>query len=55
MRANTFHTYADHRMVMAAAVLALRAPGTVVEDPGTVGKTLPEFVRLWESMLTAER
>lgn len=55
LHANTFHTYADHRMVMAAAVLALRAPGTVVEDPGTVGKTLPEFVRLWESMLTAER
>ena len=55
LRPSTFHTYADHRMVMAAAVLALRAPGTVVEDPGTVGKTLPEFVRLWESMLTTER
>ena len=53
LRGNTFHTYADHRMVMAGAVMALRAPGTVVQDPGTVGKTLPEFVQLWQSMLEA--
>ena len=36
---------------MAAAVLSLAAPGTVVEDPGTVAKTLPGFVGLWETML----
>ncbi|WKV16379.1 3-phosphoshikimate 1-carboxyvinyltransferase [Janibacter limosus] len=53
LRGNTFHTYADHRMVMAGAVMALRAPGTVVQDPATVGKTLPEFVQLWQSMLEA--
>lgn len=53
LQGNTFHTYADHRMVMAGAVMALRAPGTVVQDPGTVGKTLPEFVQLWQSMLEA--
>ena len=29
-----FRTYADHRMVMAGALLGLRAPGLVVEDPG---------------------
>ncbi|PZP18770.1 MAG: 30S ribosomal protein S8 [Cutibacterium granulosum] len=40
LQPSTFHTYADHRMVMAGAVLALRAPGTVIEDPATVGKTL---------------
>ena len=51
LRPATFHTYADHRMVMAAAVLSLAAPGTVVEDPGTVAKTLPGFVGLWETML----
>jgi 3-phosphoshikimate 1-carboxyvinyltransferase len=50
-----FRTYADHRMVMAAAVLGLAAPGLVVEDVGTVGKTLPEFTRLWQQMLTAGR
>lgn len=46
-----FHTYADHRMVMAAALLGLRVPGLVVEDPGTVAKTLPDFVELWDGML----
>ncbi|MCG8655934.1 MULTISPECIES: 3-phosphoshikimate 1-carboxyvinyltransferase [unclassified Yimella] len=46
-----FHTYGDHRMVMAAAVLGLRVPGVVVEDVATVGKTLPTFTRLWDQML----
>lgn len=51
LRPSTFHTYSDHRMVMAGAVMALGAQGTVIEDPGTVAKTLPDFVGLWESML----
>lgn len=51
LRAHTMRTYADHRMVMAGALLALRAPGTVVTDPGTVGKTLPGFTGMWEQML----
>jgi 3-phosphoshikimate 1-carboxyvinyltransferase len=46
-----FHTYADHRMVMAGAVLALAVSGLVVQDVDTVGKTLPEFTALWERML----
>jgi 3-phosphoshikimate 1-carboxyvinyltransferase len=51
LRAGTFHTYSDHRMVMAAAVLGLVVPGLVVEDVGTVAKTMPEFTTLWERML----
>ncbi|KGN39362.1 3-phosphoshikimate 1-carboxyvinyltransferase [Knoellia subterranea] len=47
----TFHTYADHRMVMAAAVLGLAVPGLVIEDVGTVAKTLPTFTELWTAML----
>ncbi len=47
----TFHTYGDHRMVMAAAVLALRVPDLVIEDIATVGKTLPTFTTLWTHML----
>ena len=47
-------TYGDHRMVMAAAVLGLVVPGVVVEDVGTVAKTMPEFTSLWGRML-AER
>jgi 3-phosphoshikimate 1-carboxyvinyltransferase len=38
-------------MATAAAVLGLRVPGVVVEDVGTVGKTLPDFVALWEAMV----
>ncbi|WP_404349613.1 3-phosphoshikimate 1-carboxyvinyltransferase [Phycicoccus jejuensis] len=51
LHGNRFRTYADHRMVMAAAVLGLAVPGIVIEDVGTVGKTMPEFTTLWERML----
>jgi 3-phosphoshikimate 1-carboxyvinyltransferase len=37
--------------VMAGALLGLRAPGLVVEDPDTVAKTLPEFVSLWQDLV----
>jgi 3-phosphoshikimate 1-carboxyvinyltransferase len=50
MTGGLFHTYADHRMVMAAAVLGLRVPGVVVENVGTVAKTLPDFTGLWARM-----
>jgi 3-phosphoshikimate 1-carboxyvinyltransferase len=46
-----FHTYEDHRLVMAAAVVGLRVPGVQVENPGTVGKTFPGFVETWSSMI----
>jgi 3-phosphoshikimate 1-carboxyvinyltransferase len=36
-------TYEDHRMAMSFAVLGLRVPGIVVEDPGCVAKTYPRF------------
>ncbi|PKW26086.1 3-phosphoshikimate 1-carboxyvinyltransferase [Phycicoccus duodecadis] len=51
LHGGVFHTYADHRMVMAGAVLGLAVPGVVVEDVGTVAKTMPEFTDLWDRML----
>ncbi len=51
LHGGTFHTYGDHRMVMAAAVLGLRTPGVVVENVATVGKTLPDFTDRWSAML----
>jgi 3-phosphoshikimate 1-carboxyvinyltransferase len=48
-----FHSYDDHRMVMAAAVLGLAVPGLQVADAATVGKTFPEFTRLWDAMLAS--
>ena len=55
LHAGTFHTYADHRMVMAGALVGLVTPGVVVEDPDTVGKTMPDFVQLWSAMVAGER
>ncbi|TYB46788.1 3-phosphoshikimate 1-carboxyvinyltransferase [Actinomadura chibensis] len=50
LHGGVFHTYDDHRLVMAAAVLGLAVPGIDVENPGTVGKTLPNFTELWASL-----
>ncbi|WP_288050048.1 3-phosphoshikimate 1-carboxyvinyltransferase, partial [Nocardia sp.] len=46
-----WHSYADHRMATAGAILGLRVPGIEIEDIGTTAKTLPNFVSLWERML----
>src|SRR5215475_1412794 len=51
LHGGVFASYDDHRLVMAAAVLGLAVPGIEVENPGTVGKTFPEFTRLWPEML----
>lgn len=44
-------TYADHRMVHFAAILALRVPGIAVTDLECVSKTMPHFARDWEGLL----
>ncbi len=46
-----FHTYHDHRMAMAGAILGLRVPGVLVENVGTTAKTLPDFTGRWGSLL----
>ena len=51
LQAGVFHTYQDHRLAMAGAVLGLRVPGIEVEDIGTTAKTLPGFAELWAQML----
>lgn len=54
LRGGLFHTYDDHRLVMAGAVLGLRVAGVRVENPATVGKTFPGFVEAWQSMLSGD-
>jgi 3-phosphoshikimate 1-carboxyvinyltransferase len=44
-------SYADHRMVHAAAVLGLAIEGVQAGDPGAVAKTLPDFVERWSGLL----
>jgi 3-phosphoshikimate 1-carboxyvinyltransferase len=46
-----FHTYEDHRLATAAAVIGLAVPGIQVENVGTTAKTLPDFPGLWNAML----
>ena len=45
------HSYADHRMATAGAILGLAVPGIEVEDIAATAKTMPGFPQLWESML----
>lgn len=53
LHAGTFHTYDDHRMAMAGAVLGLGVDGIEIENIGTTSKTLPEFADMWLSMVNA--
>ncbi len=39
----TVRTYDDHRIAMAFALIGLRAPGIVIENPGCVAKTFPKY------------
>ena len=47
----TWHTYADHRMAHAGALLGLVVDDVEIDDIGCVAKTMPEFVALWTRML----
>jgi 3-phosphoshikimate 1-carboxyvinyltransferase len=51
LHGGTFHTYDDHRMATAAAVIGLAVPGVLVENVATTAKTLPDFPELWTGML----
>ncbi|HEU5484583.1 MAG TPA: 3-phosphoshikimate 1-carboxyvinyltransferase [Microlunatus sp.] len=51
MGGGTWHTYADHRMAQAGALLGLVVEDVVVDDVACTDKTLPEFVALWDRML----
>ncbi|MGP3926670.1 3-phosphoshikimate 1-carboxyvinyltransferase [Streptomyces sp. 8N616] len=46
-----FHTYDDHRLATAAAVIGLAVEGVEVENVATTAKTLPDFPDLWAAML----
>jgi 3-phosphoshikimate 1-carboxyvinyltransferase len=51
LHGGVFHTYDDHRLATAAAVLGLVVPGIEVENIATTRKTLPDFPALWSSLL----
>jgi 3-phosphoshikimate 1-carboxyvinyltransferase len=51
LHGGVFHTYDDHRLATAAAVLGLVVPGVHIENIETTAKTMPEFAELWRAML----
>ncbi|HLB46205.1 MAG TPA: 3-phosphoshikimate 1-carboxyvinyltransferase [Anaerolineales bacterium] len=44
------HTYDDHRMAMAFALVGLRVEGVTILDPGCVSKTFPNYFEVVESL-----
>ncbi|CCQ17084.1 3-phosphoshikimate 1-carboxyvinyltransferase [Rhodococcus sp. AW25M09] len=52
LHGGNWHSYADHRMATAGAIIGLRVPGVEVDDIGTTAKTLPDFEKLWDAMLS---
>jgi 3-phosphoshikimate 1-carboxyvinyltransferase len=46
-----FHSYDDHRMATAGAIIGLAVSGVVVENIETTKKTLPDFPGMWQKML----
>jgi 3-phosphoshikimate 1-carboxyvinyltransferase len=51
LRGAVVHTYDDHRMAQAAAVLGLVVPGVEIVDVATTAKTHPDFVNAWLDLL----
>ncbi len=43
LHGGTIDTYDDHRMAMSFAVVGLKIPGVVINDPGCTAKTYPGF------------
>lgn len=54
LHGGVFHSYDDHRMATAGAVLGLVIPGVQVEDITTTGKTIPDFANRWTRFLRHE-
>jgi 3-phosphoshikimate 1-carboxyvinyltransferase len=43
LRSAVLATYNDHRMAMSLALIGLKIPGIVIDNPGCVAKTYPRF------------
>ncbi|MFJ3907650.1 3-phosphoshikimate 1-carboxyvinyltransferase [Streptomyces sp. 2132.2] len=51
LHGGVFHTYDDHRMATAGAVIGLAVEGVRIENVATTAKTLPDFPKMWTDML----
>lgn len=55
LHAGVFHTYDDHRMATAGAIIGLAVDGVDVENIETTAKTMPDFVDRWETLVDSSR
>ena len=55
LHAGTFHTYDDHRLATAGAMIGLRIDGIDVENIETTRKTLPDFPGAWAELLNGNQ
>ncbi|MEX1079276.1 MAG: 3-phosphoshikimate 1-carboxyvinyltransferase [Homoserinimonas sp.] len=46
-----WHSYEDHRMATAGAIIGLAVDGVEIDDITTTAKTLPQFPELWRRSL----
>ena len=51
LSAGLWHSYEDHRMATAGAIVGLSTPGVEIDDIATTAKTLPQFPELWARIL----
>jgi 3-phosphoshikimate 1-carboxyvinyltransferase len=51
LHGGVFHTYDDHRLATAGAVLGLVTEGVAVENVGTTAKTMPDFPGMWSHVI----
>jgi 3-phosphoshikimate 1-carboxyvinyltransferase len=55
LHSGIFHTYDDHRLATAGAMIGLRVPGIKVENIETTRKTLPDFPGAWNQLLNGDQ
>ena len=51
LHGGVFHSYHDHRMATAGAIIGLAVPGVEVENIATTAKTMPNFPAMWAAMV----
>jgi 3-phosphoshikimate 1-carboxyvinyltransferase len=51
LHGGVFHTYEDHRLATAGAVIGLVVPDILIENVATTRKTLTDFPGLWNSLV----
>ena len=51
LQGTLWHSYEDHRMATAGAIIGLRVAGLEVENIETTSKTMPNFAKMWAEML----